>query len=555
MTVPMTTPTDTAGRLAGCESSRIGDHGRDPATCRSGDARGSTPFPEIPAAGGERRDGDFPRTRLGAAAHAVLDLVGHALGRFDALVIDVQRDSRAVAAESAALYRSAVEAATGVRTTVASTPRFGRVVGEAMRVAAVYRIHQSRAGYLPDRVASARLDTLHRRSAERVHALCVELGGGVLKVGQLLSARPDLLPAPWIEVLETLQDSVPAEPFEAVRALLEAELGAPLEEVFEAFEEALLAAASLAQVHAAVLAGGRPVAVKVQRPGIADVVDVDATALAVVARTLGAQLPGVDLTTIAQEAGRALREELDFTREADSMTELRALLGGDPRVRIPEVVASHTTRRVLTMTRMAGQRLPDFLASATPTDRDALLTVLLDCFGAQVLRHGLFHADPHPGNFLVDDGVLVLLDFGCVQRIAPEARRAYASILGALLARDPRQVAEHLRAMGFAPRTGDDDALVLWAEMILEPFLEDGTLDLAGLDASEQIQRAMTLARENPIVAIPREFVMLGRVLATLGGLYLGHRPAIHLLGVILPHVQAALHAEPAMSAPGSPAA
>jgi len=156
----------------------------------------------------------------------------------------------------------------------------------------------------------------------------------------------------------------------------------------------------------------------------------------------------------------------------------------------------------------------------------------------------VFHADPHPGNFLVvpdaDGPRLVLLDFGCVARLEPGRQRAYADVATAVLARDPHRVAAALGLMGFETHTGDHDSLVTFAEMMLEQF-RDGAADLSTVDPRAQLERAMAVARANPVVTVPQDFVMLGRVFGSLGGLLMHYRPTINLFAIIAPHLAKAM--------------
>ncbi len=498
-----------------------------------------------------------PFAGLRAFGHAIdnaLSLVGNVLGHVDKLVDDVTRDSRAVAQESEALYRAATARAGSVRDAIRSTPRFWRIVSEGVRIVAAYRVHRARVEVAGEEACADALARLHERSAERMYQMCVDMRGGVLKLGQFVSARVDLLPQAYIDSLGRLQDQVPPVPFEDIAARIEAELGAPLAELFAEIEEEPLAAASLAQVHGAVTHDGTRVAVKVQVPGIEDIIEVDMAALRVLAAIVKDLLPGTDMNTVAKELSRSVHEELDFSIEAEHAAGFRARFADDPAIVVPTVVPALSSRRVLTLERIDGARLIDYLdgceqrGEAGARDRDFLLSTMIGAFCTQVLDHGVFHADPHPGNFLVvtdeDGGAprLCMLDYGSVQIYPADTRRAYIELAAAILANDAARTSALLHDLGFATLDGDPEALRAFADVFLDVFRETAsTVDLANIDPKAELARAMKLAQEHPIATIPQDFVMLGRVFASLGGMVLRYKPRINLFGLIAPHLAAAM--------------
>lgn len=464
---------------------------------------------------------------------AAFDLAAHTALNVRRLAEAIDRDGRAVAADAVALWAAVQEASQRARAAAQATPRVARVLGAVARVAAVYRVHHlevaARGAAAPREAA---VEALHRREARRIRALCEELGGGILKVGQLLSARGDLLPAAWVEELSGLQDRAEASPAEAVRALLEAELG-DLDAVFAELEVEPIAAASLAQVHRATLIDGTPVAVKVQRPGVDRIIAQDRTALTLVADLFGAALPGVPVRAMADEVARSLVEELDFEAEAETARAFGAAIGGHvwvPRVHGP------TTRRVLVLELIDGARLGDYLAGADAGGRDAVLGQLARAMAISVLAHGLVHGDPHPGNFLVAapreaGGAprLVMLDFGAALRLTEGERRAYLALLPALFARDEARVRASLDALGFtADEPGAPTAFALRFAEVIVPS------DLAAIDPRVELERALAMAREHAGLVVPPHFVRLGRALAGVGGLFMVYRPKLDLPALVV---------------------
>ena len=494
-----------------------------------------------------------PLDRARALFGAATDRVGHLLGRVDRLVADARRDASAVADDSAALLAAATTLSAAVRDSVRATPRFARIVREALTLLARYRVHRARAEHLPPELAARRLAALHADAAERAARLCESLGGGVLKLGQTLSARRDLLPPAWADALARLQDRVPPEPPEAIALALPAALGRPPGEAFATFDPTPTAAGSLAQVHRATLADGRAVALKIQRPGIGRLLEIDLAALRVVAHSLAEVFPIADPHALARELSRLVTDELDFEREARALAELASYGRDAAHLRVPAPLPELSTERVLAMEFIDGARLTDHLDAAAPAARDALLASLVRAFAHQIFVDGLVHADPHPGNLLVaadERGApeLVLIDLGSARRLDPSTRRGYAELLGAVFSRQEARVVTLLRALGFDV-PGDEQALAELARELIRAVFQ--TAALAELDVQAELARALAALRTFPRVVVPDHFVAVGRVLGSLGGLILHYRPALDLPRLVLPAVMAALatHPEPAEAA------
>jgi len=242
-----------------------------------------------------------------------------------------------------------------------------------------------------------------------------ELGLTFIKFGQVLALRRDLLPDAYIAELELLHDRLPAMGMSTVRARVEGELGAPLSELFSAFNETPIAAATIAQVHEATMQDGRHVAVKVQRPGLKRMISTDIAALTYLVSLgegLFPSLRALDLPVVVREFAKSLNRETDFSREARSIVLFRAAMSDVPDLWIPDVVAEYSREGVLTMEYSAGERV-DFYAKQHPEAMPGAIDTLVKLMLHTIFEEGLFHADPHPGNvFVLPDGRLSLLDFG-----------------------------------------------------------------------------------------------------------------------------------------------
>jgi|CXWL01.1.fsa_nt_gi predicted unusual protein kinase regulating ubiquinone biosynthesis (AarF/ABC1/UbiB family) len=396
----------------------------------------------------------------------------------------------------------------------------------------------------------------HRRSARRAERAILRLRGLFIKVGQLLSMMTSFLPGEFREQLEGLQDQIPPRPLAEVTARLRAELGGSPEELFAAFDPQPIAAASLAQVHEARLADGRRVAVKIQHVGI------EATArrdLDTMRRILGVVALFVRIRGLAgihTQLRAMIEEELDFGREAANIAEIAAAFAADSasksHVVFPEVVPERSTPRVLTTTYIDGVKVSrrDAL-DAAGLDRQRVAEELLVAYCTMIVEHGVYHADPHPGNlFVLPHGAIAFVDFGAVGRLTDGMREGIPELLAAVLGHDPARVLGALRRMGFVTRTGDERAAERVVDYLLRRFLEQVTLESWNLqnlavDARMKLEVLADLRRLNvslrdliEIFEVPRDWILLERTLLLLVGLCAHLAPAMNPMTTVRPYLE-----------------
>jgi predicted unusual protein kinase regulating ubiquinone biosynthesis (AarF/ABC1/UbiB family) len=372
-----------------------------------------------------------------------------------------------------------------------------------------------------------RWSRFHRQSAESIYEAAVELRGMILKGCQFIGSRADAMPPEYVEILSQLQDEVPPHPYEEIRQRVEDELGAPLDRIFAEFDHEPIAAASLAQVHRARLHDGRDVAVKVQYPGIDELVRSDLANLGALFRAVGFVERDFDVMPLLDELALHVPRELDFVNEGRNAEEIGKLFEGRADLHIPAIVWEHTTARVLVSEFVDGIKISDRARlEAAGVSRDRVMRTLVDAYCLQILRHGFFHADPHPGNLLVVPGeagdapVVVFLDFGLAKRLPMAFRTAALAFVTALIQGDPAAMARALVDLGFETRDDPERALEAICRVLLDvakqmrgrAFVDARVVREAG----EELPR---LIRENPIVDVPSHIVFVGRVFALLSGL------------------------------------
>ncbi|MCY0879771.1 MAG: AarF/UbiB family protein [Firmicutes bacterium] len=386
--------------------------------------------------------------------------------------------------------------------------------GDSRRLAAARR-------HLSDEAYREREAAIYREGAIRFRTTAVALGGLIIKVGQFLSARTDVLPLAFTRELSGLQDQVPPAPWADVKALMEREWGGPLESLFDHVDPVPLAAASLGQVHRAQLKDGREVAVKVQRPDIERLAAIDLSALGVIMRVLerwtrvGRRL---DVTRLFAEFEELVHHELDYYREVQYLERFAYNFRNDPHVRVPQAHPALTRRRVFVMEYVSGTKVTDVDAlRAEGHDPRAIADTLIRAYLKQIAVDGFVQLDPHPGNFLVDHaGRVIFVDFGMMGEIPAADLRAVVALTEGVLRKDAERVVEAIRDLGFL-RPDASLRLVTRAVSLMLDRLS-GTPLKPGPQLDRAVAEFQDFLYHEPLM-FPARYMFLGRAIGMLFGL------------------------------------
>ncbi|HKQ50035.1 MAG TPA: AarF/ABC1/UbiB kinase family protein [Phycisphaerae bacterium] len=369
----------------------------------------------------------------------------------------------------------------------------------------------------------------------RLVRVCEELGPTFVKLGQIASTRPDILPPQILTALEKLQDDVGPFPADQARRIFLEDTGVPVEKAFRHFTEQPFASGSIAQVHRATTTDGQEVVVKIKRPGIDHVVQLDIYVLQWMAERAEALFPEMrpyHPRTIIDEFADTVRRELDFVNEASTTTRFYEAFKDDPHIQTPQVRWDLTGNSVLTMEFMDGVKLRDALDGDEPIDKKALARHLSECFLHQYFEMGLFHADPHPGNLLIrpPDGI-VLFDFGMVGQIDDELVGRLVVGIIATVNKEIDVLIDVLADLGALGRAVDRPVLARDLRLWLEKYYG---LPLKRLELGTILRELIETVRRNDVV-LPRDFVAIFKSLATAWGVVLQLDPELVLLDLLQP--------------------
>jgi predicted unusual protein kinase regulating ubiquinone biosynthesis (AarF/ABC1/UbiB family) len=361
---------------------------------------------------------------------------------------------------------------------------------------------------------SARM-ALGRRSAEDFLPVVRSLGelkGLSMKLGQILSYVDDTLPPELQQLLATLQTQSPPAAFEAIAAVVRSDLGARAEELLARMDQTPVAAASIGQVHRALLPDGMAVAVKVQYPEIAEAIRNDFRAAAVAMRAVKHLAPGAE--EMVEEARERLSEECDYLLEAERQARFFHLYSGHPVLRVPAVRPDYSGRRVLSTGWCEGRRFGEWLAGDPPqAERNRVGEALYEFYLGTLYRCGVFNADPHPGNYLfAADGGVIMLDYGCVREFSPSDVRAFAALRASVVAGDTGRMRDALAELGASPGSAREfEPVRALLQAFFGPTIEDRVSRIQ-LSTNTELRRVISDKKTVMRLRLPAQFLFLFRI-------------------------------------------
>jgi predicted unusual protein kinase regulating ubiquinone biosynthesis (AarF/ABC1/UbiB family) len=409
--------------------------------------------------------------------------------------------------------------------------RFLRLAGMTASMAGQYAGQRARRLVGRQEDDAARTES-YARMAEGIVDTLGDLKGAVMKVGQIASQTQDFLPKEFSNALQKLQKEAPPMPFDIIREQIETELGQPVAELFEYLDEKSYAAASIGQVHRARMHNGAEVIVKVQYPGVDESCDSDLKQLRLALRLGGLlKMPKDSVDQLFAEIRVRLKEELDYENEARNIGLFRELHKNDGWIKIPSVIDSHSSRKVLTMELVEG----DHISEVTPEryDQDTINLIghrIFTMMADELFRHRCIHGDPHAGNFAFrPDGSIVLYDFGCIKKLKPEIVESYRKALLSALEKDYAALDKHLIALGARVESQpavDDAYYAMWRDILIKPFQGNQPYNFADADIHKDVAaKTTTVFKYLDYFKPPVESIFIDRMIA-------GHYWMMKRLGV-----------------------
>ena len=381
---------------------------------------------------------------------------------------------------------------------------------------------------------------LHQKNAEMLFESATNLKGVLIKIGQFLSARVDFLPDEYTDVLSKLQDQIPPADFNIIKKRLIEELGEEPSIIFKSFNEEPIAAASLGQVHEAVLKNGDKVAVKIQYPKIEDVVKADLKALKWVVKFLRRQFKDINFDVLIEEFSKILQDELNYIHEGRNAEIFYDNFSDDKDIIVPKIYWEYTTLKVLTLQFVEGIKISNIEEiEKANIDKKKLATLLLGSYMKQFLINCFFHGDPHPGNLFVQEGPkLVFVDFGLMQRIPSHMREGLLNTGLSVIKRDATGIVQGLIDLGFLSRKDDIRGIERVVGYFMEKYRDITPREFKNININEISQEIHDLLKAYPSVQIPNNFILFARTMGMLNGISSKLDPDLNIIEIATPYAK-----------------
>jgi predicted unusual protein kinase regulating ubiquinone biosynthesis (AarF/ABC1/UbiB family) len=420
------------------------------------------------------------------------------------------------------------------------TRRFLKGFFIATRIFLSYKFMDILGIFLSSRRKTLRMKKLHKKNASLIREKAIEMKGVMIKVGQFLSSRVDVLPDEYTEELSQLQDQVPPHDFNEIRKQLINELHQSPEDLFSTFIEDPIAAASLGQVHRAVLKDGQTVAVKIQYPEIEKIIETDIKMFGILVTLMRGRYGRINLSVLHEEFARIVRGELDYIQEGKNAERFKKNFKDYERIIIPSVKWDFTRKRILTLEFVGGIKISESdTIRSSGIDGKETVNLVAEAYSKMIFIDGFFHGDPHPGNIFVMEGPkLVFVDFGMVQAIPQKIKRELRKFANSIVERNSARIIDSMEQMGFIIEGADYSALSDVAESMLDKYRDITPAELKALtidDISEEIEKVLNIVK---YIQVPNNFILLGRTIGILNGISYRLNPEINIVEIGKPYIK-----------------
>ena len=426
------------------------------------------------------------------------------------------------------------------------TKRRRKAFALAFKIIGSYLILRATKKLRSDKSYNTKISKLHEKNAVRVKTTILELNGLFIKVGQLLSNLSAVLPKSYATILESLQDSTPHSQFDIIQKSIENQLEDSVDNLFQEIEHTPIASASIGQVHRATLKTGEQVVVKIQHPYIKDLAIIDLDIIEKIHKKITRFFEIKGLDHAFEQVKLMIYEELDYNKEAQSMFTIKENCKEIDEVLIPKVYTEYCSSQILVSEFVDGVKITNTKQlDEWEVDRNQLMEKLVYSYCEMILNHGIYHADPHPGNLMVNkEGKLVFIDFGAVGELKEEMRVGIPAFLQAIISEDDEKVMKSLQEMGFVGKGKEKDKATKKIIEALAEFLQDAiSLESINFDTIKQsnmykLQKELSIKELTSSLDVPKDWILLERTLLLLYGISTNIAPDYSAMNTIKPYLK-----------------